>query len=185
MLFNLSMLVTTRLAIELDPQDFIDKLFPSGITPFIVQISAMVVLVTAFFVFFFKPVRKILDARKEKMMSDLNDASKKSNEATTMLTNAQQEIKNSKVQAAKIITDAKKDAEMIIERTNIEAKEEVIRMKKEAEKDIEMSKEQAHDDINKSIVEVALKASEKVLGREVEEEDNRRLIDDFLKGIDN
>ena len=44
-----------------------------------------------------------------------------------------------------------------------------------------MSKKQAQDDINKSIIEVALKASEKVLEREVDSKDNEKLICDFLE----
>ena len=44
-------------------QDIIDKLFPSGWQPFLVQFIAMLVLVAAFFILLFKPVRKIITTR--------------------------------------------------------------------------------------------------------------------------
>lgn len=170
-------------AIAPDKDSFIEKIFPSGIEPFIVQLLAMAVLITAFFVFLFKPVRKILDARKDKMMSEITEAEKKNANATILLSEAEARIRDSKSQASEIIAAAQKEAEILKEQTTEKTKAEVSRLKKEAEKDIEMSRKQAQDDINRSIVDVALKASEKVLGREVNADDNRRLLDDFLNGI--
>lgn len=164
----------------IDKDSILEKIFPSGWEPFVVQILAMVVLVAAFFIFFFKPVRKILDARKEKMMSDINEAEKKNANASIFLAEAENRIKDSKTEAVNIVENARKEAETIKEQTIAQAKDEAIRLKKDAEKDIEMSKKQAQDDINKSIIEVAIKASEKVLEREVDSKDNEKLIDDFL-----
>ncbi len=181
MLNSRFLLVFSNVQKAIDKDSILEKIFPSGWKPFVVQILAMVVLVLAFFIFFFKPVRKILDARKEKMMSDVTEAHKKNASAQTLLTEAEGRIRDSKTEAVAIVENARKEAEAIKEQTIAKAKAEAIRIKKDAEKDIEMSKKQAQDDINKSIIEVALKASEKVLEREVDSKDNEKLIGDFLE----
>ena len=76
MLNSRFLLVFSNVQKAIDKDSILEKIFPSGWEPFVVQILAMVVLVLAFFIFFFKPVRKILDARKEKMMSDVTEAQK-------------------------------------------------------------------------------------------------------------
>ena len=114
-------------------------------------------------------------------MSDVTEAQKKNASAQTLLTEAEDRIRDSKTEAVAIVENARKEAEAIKEQTIAKAKDEAIRIKKDAEKDIEMSKKQAQDDINKSIIEVALKASEKVLEREVDSKDNEKLIGDFLE----
>ena len=177
MLNSRFLLVFSNVQKAIDKDSILEKIFPSGWEPFVVQILAMVVLVLAFFIFFFKPVRKILDARKEKMMSDVTEAHKKNASAQTLLTEAEGRIRDSKTEAVAIVENARKEAEAIKEQAIAKAKAEAIRIKKDAE----MSKKQAQDDINKSIIEVALKASEKVLEREVDSKDNEKLIGDFLE----
>ena len=160
MLNSRFLLVFSNVQKAIDKDSILEKIFPSGWEPFVVQILAMVVLVLAFFIFFFKPVRKILDARKEKMMSDVTEAHKKNASAQTLLTEAEGRIRDSKTEAVAIVENARKEAEAIKEQTIAKAKA---------------------DDINKSIIEVALKASEKVLEREVDSKDNEKLIGDFLE----
>ena len=50
--------------------------------------------------------------------------------------------------------------------------------------EIAKSKEKALDDIHNEIVNVALDASKAILNREINEEDNSRLIEDFIKEVD-
>lgn len=179
----LSVIEDTVIRRGLDKDSFIGKILPDGWEPFVVQLLAMAVLVTVVFVFLFKPVRKILDARREKTMSEIAEAEKKNANAGALLNEAEERVKASKTEAVAIVERAKKDAESLRDQTIVAAKDEAQRLREEAKKDIEMSKVQAQDDINRSIVDVALQASEKVLKREVDEADSRRLIDDFLSEI--
>ena len=56
-------------------------------------------------------------------------------------------------------------------------------MKKVAEQDIERSKQEALDDIHKEMVEVALLTSSEILKREVNDEDNARLAEEFINRL--
>ena len=54
-------------------------------------------------------------------------------------------------------------------------------MKREADEDIIKSKQDALEEIQKEMVSIALDASKEVLKREVSEEDNKRLLEEFIK----
>ena len=64
-----------------------------------------------------------------------------------------------------------------------EAKEEVKEMKLAAQDDIEQAKVDALNDIRNEMVNVALTASKEILKREVDNEDNVRLAEDFINRI--
>ena len=53
-------------------------------------------------------------------------------------------------------------------------------MKLRTQEEIEREKQAAVEDIKKQIVDVALQASEVVLNREVNQDDNTRLVNDFI-----
>ena len=57
-------------------------------------------------------------------------------------------------------------------------------MKSLAEEDIARSKEEAKEEIRQEMVSVALAASEEVLKREVNEKDNARIVENFIKDMD-
>ena len=65
----------------------------------------------------------------------------------------------------------------------LEAKEEVKEMKLAAQDDIEQAKVDALNDIRNEMVNVALTASKEILKREVDNEDNVRLAEDFINRI--
>ena len=64
-----------------------------------------------------------------------------------------------------------------------EARSEVKDMKIAAEQDIEQAKQDALNDIRKEMVNVALTASKEILKREVDQDDNTRLAEDFINRL--
>ena len=90
---------------------------------------------------------------------------------------------SSKLQASEIIKNAEKQGQEKYDRMLASANDEIIEMKKEAEKDIERAKEEAIEDIRNEMVNVALSASEEILKREVDTEDNKRLAEDFINRL--
>lgn len=166
-----------------DKQEIIDKLFPSGWQPFVVQILAVLVLVLLFFFFLFKPVRKILKARQDHIEENIRSAEEKNHNADAFLVQAHDEIKTAKVNAQKILLEAEKDAAKVKEVAMVKTEEEIKEMKIRAEKDIEESKKKAQADIKNEIIDVAFLASEKLLSREITKKDNEKIVDDFINKL--
>ena len=90
----------------------------------------------------------------------------------------------SKKEAAEIVATAKVNAENIKREKEEEIALEINKMKALAEQDIERSKEAAKEEIRREMVSVALSASEEILKREINEKDNARIVEDFIKEID-
>ena len=59
-----------------------------------------------------------------------------------------------------------------------------LKLKEDAQNDIVRSQEEALESIRKEMVSVALDASSELLKRNVNSDDNEKLVDDFIRGID-
>lgn len=166
-----------------DGESFLEKIIPN-IWAFLVQFLALVVLIILFFVLAYKPVRNIIKKRQDHIEGQINQAEKTNLESQQKLNEANLTLSTSKKDALKIIDDAKEDAlkqkDLIIKQTN----EEINNLKTKAQEDIKREKERARDEINKTIIDVALSASKEVLKREINEDDNQKLIDEFINNID-
>ena len=56
-------------------------------------------------------------------------------------------------------------------------------MVRRANEDIELEKRKAMHDLKGEIVDISMELTEKVLGRELNENDHREMIDEFIEGI--
>ena len=166
-------------------KEYISKnLIPSWLS-FVVQFAALVILVLVVFFVAYKPVRKMLTKRADYVENTIRDSEKAKAEALKNVTASEETLIASKKEAAEIVANAKVVAENnkqeVIEQTQLE----VNKMKAQAEEDIARSKEEAKEQVKKEMVSVALTASEEVLKREINEEDNARVVEDFIKDLDN
>ena len=168
--------------INLSADDFQKKLIPNW-TSFVVQLAALIVLITVVIVFAYKPVKKIITKRQDYIESNIKEAeNSKAIWAENELKSKETVLASTRT-AADIVAEAKQSAN--VERSKIldETALEVERMKKDAENDIARMKEEAKEDIRQEIVSVALDASKELLGREVNSSDNTRLIEEFIEDI--
>jgi F-type H+-transporting ATPase subunit b len=66
-----------------------------------------------------------------------------------------------------------------------EARREQELMMERARRDIDAQLERAVDEIRRDAVDIALVAAERLIGRNLDTADNRRLIQDFMAQVDN
>lgn len=180
----LAVMLTSCQGTPFTDSDFTSKIFPNGYWDFIIQIGAFVVLLIAVFFLGYKPIKKMVAKRREKVSKMIEDAEEKQRIASEAAAKKEATILAGKEEASHIIELAKKQAEA--ERTAIinEAEAQAALRRKKADEEIEAAKEASKQEIREHIVDVALAASSQVLGREVSKEDNQALLDDFLDGIE-
>lgn len=163
--------------------DFINKLFPNGLWDLIIQLLAFVVLLLIVFFLGYKPVKKMVAARRAHIANEISSAE----EANKIAQKAAQEkdatIAEGKEKASQIVANAKMQAEGERSRILEEAAQEAERKRKQADADIALAKEKSKQDVQRQIVEVALAASSKILEREVSEQDSKKLVEDFVSDI--
>ncbi|MBP5091091.1 MAG: F0F1 ATP synthase subunit B [Bacilli bacterium] len=166
----------------LNPEDVINKLIPN-VWDFVIQLIAFIVLIFIVFHFAYKPVKKLLKERGDYIEKNIKDSEKSKVEAAQYAKESQENIAKSREEANRIVAESKKQATIEAESIKTQAKEEVIALKKSAEEEIALAKKKSEQDVQREIVGVAIAASEAVLGREVNKEDEERLLNDFVKEV--
>ena len=133
--------------------------------------------------FLFKPVKKTLEKRQEEIDSKYNEADIAKNEALASKDKWEEQLKGASAQADDIINKATADAEKRSERIVSDAKVAADDIMRRAKSEAELEKQKAQAGIKKEIVDVSAAIAEKMLGREINEQDHHELIDSFIKDI--
>ena len=175
-------MVDVILASTPERSDFVSKLIPNWVS-FTVQLGALVVLIIVVMIFAYKPVRKIIEKRKDYIESNIKNSEISVTKANENYKQSEEAVLASKKKAQEILLAAEKEATVLKEKVMEETKQEVSKMKTAAQEDIEQSRKDAQEDIRKEMVSLAVSASEEILKREVNEKDNARLADDFIKEL--
>lgn len=163
--------------------DFANRIIPREVVSIIIQLCATSVILIIVAKFVFKPVREILRKRAEYVENQIREAEDSKNRSLEYEREIKDSIDGAKQEALQIVSNAKVQSESMREIAMIKLDEELEIKRKNAQLEIEQEKVAAVEEIRKEIVDVALMASETVLNREVNSEDNSRLVEDFVKDV--
>ena len=175
--------LTSCSGVPFSNEDFLNKLF-GNFWSLVINLVALIVLFIAVFFIAYKPMRKYLEARKSHIEHEIKDAENSKKVYESKAAEGEKIVADAKKEAGEIVSKAKETATVSANAIINEAQEVSKKKMEDTEKAIALAEEKAKDDIKKAIVEVALQASEKVLEREVDEEDNSRLIDSFASDLE-
>lgn len=168
--------------VPLDSSQFLERI-SFNLWDFLAVFASFIVLVLIGFFFAYKPVKEYIKKRGDYIEGNIKKAEERELKTRNIISQAEENVKNSQKEALLIIEKAKDDAlkekEQIIEQAKDEAQKQIEKAQIDIASEIEKSK----DDIHKEIVDVALSASSKILGRSLNDEDNKRLIDDFVNDL--
>ena len=133
--------------------------------------------------FLFAPVKKVLDARREKIDSDYADAKKAMDEANAARTEYEAKLETARDTADGIIKDATGNANRRADDIVAEAKQKAAVIIKHAEADAELELKKAQSAIRHEIADVSVEISQKLLEREINRDDHKQLIDSFIENL--
>jgi F-type H+-transporting ATPase subunit b len=145
-------------------------------------------LVFAAFVLFtmklvWPPLSKALEERQEKIADGLSAAERGRRELELAQHRVKDELKQAKMHAADIIEKANKRAALLIEEAREDAKKEAQKILKLGAEELQSQMNQAKEELQNTVVFLAMKGAEKILGREVDETSNRMLLDNLIEEI--
>ena len=131
-------------------------------------------------IFLFKPVNKIMNERTRSVQDDIDSAKKAREDAEELKEQYENTISEAKEEAKNITMKAHEDAESeraaIIKKSHEEAEQIVA----EADKTIENERKRITRQAQSEIADLAIEAASKIVGANVDDEKNRRLVDEFL-----
>ena len=134
--------------------------------------------------FLYKPVKKIMDARRAAIDEDYAQAKTAREEAEQTRQNYEEAMAAAKMTGDQIIADANRTAEFRSNEIVAEARERASEIRRQAEADAVLERKKAEDEMKHEIANVSAQLTGKLLQREINEEDHRNLIDSFLKDLD-
>lgn len=133
--------------------------------------------------FLFVPVKEMIEKRQNMITDQLDDAEAKNVDAENLIAEYDEKLSHieekgrqmtreaalkAEARASEIIKDAEKDAELI---------------KKRAEKEIEREKLKAVNELKEDIVSLSLLAASKVLEKDIDQNQHKTLINQFLDEV--
>ena len=134
--------------------------------------------------FLFKPVKKIVDARRAAIDNDYAQAQEARDQAEESRQNYEAAMAAAKQTSDQIIADATRTAEHRSNEIVAEAREKATDIRRQAEADAVLERRKAEDDMKHEIAEVSTQLTGKLLQREINEDDHKKLIDSFLNELD-
>lgn len=135
--------------------------------------------------FFFNKVKTIIDEREAYINEQLDSAEEAAEKARIIAINNEREFKMAKKKGKAITEEHKKKAEKIYEEIVDEARSEANLIVERAKIEIEREKEKAEFQLKKEAIDLAVELSKKVIEKNIDEEKNRQLIDEFISEVGN
>jgi F-type H+-transporting ATPase subunit b len=129
------------------------------------------------------PLMSALDKREEDIREALSSAEKAKEEAGKVAEDYEEMIRKAQAEAQKIVAESKMSGEKVREKIKLTAEKEASDILEKAQHQIQTEKEKAVQEIRSSVVEFSLQAATKVIEKNVDSEDNRRLIKETVAGI--
>ena len=130
--------------------------------------------------FLFKPVHNMLDKRKEQVDSLYRDAEQSRQKAEEDRALYGEKLAGAVEEAETIVRSAAQRADRQSDEILADAKRRAAETVKQAEEDIEQAKKKAMDELKNEVAGISVQIAENVVGRELNGDDHKELIDSFI-----
>jgi F-type H+-transporting ATPase subunit b len=151
------------------------------------MIWTLVCFAITFFVlrkFAFGPIQTMIDARRERIRTSVEEAEHARAEARRLLEEHKALIGQAKNEAGEILAEARKVADSQRDRAREEVEVDRQRRLEDTRKQIEAETARALDQIRSEVADLTLVATSKVTGKVLDRDDHRKLIEDAIGELD-
>ncbi len=150
---------------------------------FIVQIGNLFIQAYLIKRFLFKPVAAIIEKRKNLVGRELDQARREQEKVAELKAEYEARIAGARDRVSSMLENARREAEAMSRETITAAREEAGRMREQAEKEIAGQRHAAEMQLRQEIGSLAVGIASRVVEREMQEEDHRRLIREFIDNV--
>lgn len=133
--------------------------------------------------FLYKPVTKMLDERKNEVVSNLNKAEESKQEAEKLKDEYAEHLKNARSEAQEIITKANKLGEETKNEIVAQARAEAEKVSAKAQEEIRLEKTKALSELRDEVASLAVLAAGKIITKNIDIKDQEQMVQDFVKEV--
>ena len=156
------------------------ELISLNIWHILVTIGNLLILTWIVKKFLYKPVKDILEKRKNQVDDIYKTAEESARSAELARLEYTAKLSGAKNEADEILKNAAARADRLSEKIVDEAKQKADEAVRKAEDDIALEKKRAMNELKDEIGSISVRIAENVVEREISEDDHRDLIDSFI-----
>jgi F-type H+-transporting ATPase subunit b len=132
----------------------------------------------------FGRIQAIIDARRDRIREALDEADKARHETRQLRELTLKEREEAKLDRERILDESRRQAQALFDQARKRADEDLRERLEKNQKEIEAENRRILEQIRRDVVELTLLAAEKVTGKTLDAEDQRRLIDETIEELD-
>lgn len=129
------------------------------------------------------PVKDMMEKRRQKVIDDLDQAASDRKKAETLANEREAALKNSRQEATQILSVAKSNAQKTGKQIVSEAKAEASAIREKAKVDAAQAKTDALNEAREEVADLSVTIAEKVIAKNLSAADQKDLVDQFIKGL--
>ncbi|CCK84398.1 ATP synthase subunit b [Lactobacillus equicursoris 66c] len=129
------------------------------------------------------PVKDMMEKRRQKVIDDLDQAASDRKKAETLANEREAALKNSRQEATQILSDAKDNAQKTGKQIVSEANDEASQIREKAKADAVQAKADALQEARDQVADLSVTIAEKVIAKNLSAADQKELVDQFIKGL--
>ena len=149
----------------------------------VISLANLLILFLLIKKFLYKPVKKMLESRKNAVEKQYEDAAAAKKTAEEDKAAWEEKMQSAETEADAIIKDAADTAQRRGESIVADAREKASGIIRDAETEADLERRRAQKDIKEDIVDLSSLLTEKILSREINPDDHKELIDSFIDSI--
>lgn len=130
-----------------------------------------------------KPLLKALDERERRIRESLEKAELAKAEAERAIAENQANMEASLRRSQELVAEARQEADRVRTQAREEAREESKRIMEEGRRQLEAERRATVAELRQEAAGLAISAAEQLLKRNLGQEENRQLVEDFIKQL--
>ena len=150
----------------------------------IMQIVNFGALLAILYLLLWEPLTRFLDERSQSIQDDIESAKNKKAEADKVLREYRETLHDARDEVASLIEEGRRRGEEKEREVIEEARREAGRIKERTEAELRGEVEAARRELRKDFAAVSVSIAEKILTREIKEEDHHAFVEEALHGLE-
>ena len=149
----------------------------------IIQIISFLIFLGLLTRYFYKPFMGYLDRRSQELKAMIEETRKNREASQEVMKKAQDELRATKQNVLQMKNAAAKEADEHRRLSMEETKKEASSLLQRAKEDIKKEVAEARGHLKSEVALLSVKIARKILGREVKEQDHKKLIKDSIREL--
>jgi len=132
----------------------------------------------------FGPIQRMIDERRDRIREALDEADKARSEARELRELTQKEREQAKLEREQILDEARRQSQRFAEQARERADADLKEALEKNREELAAENQRLREQIRRDVIELTLYASEKVTGKVLDQDDQRRLIEETIEEAD-